>query len=127
MATKASQRCCGPVAGRLAATGCSASGVARGSRYRRSSVRGAAYGSTMAPVCGCARTIHITSGATTSCTTLPVHHTTQDGRSLRLMTLVDEFSRQCLAIKLGRRLNSMDVIETLADAMLAHGIPAHVR
>ncbi|MGR5275025.1 IS3 family transposase, partial [Vibrio alginolyticus] len=28
-----------------------------------------------------------------------VHHTTEDGRSLRLMTLVDEFSRQCLAIK----------------------------
>ena len=56
-----------------------------------------------------------------------VHHTTEDDRSLRLMTLVDEFSRQCLAIKVGRRLNSMDVIETLADAMLAHGIPAHVR
>ena len=56
-----------------------------------------------------------------------VHHTTEDGRSLRLMTLVDEFSRQCLAIKGGRRLNSMDVIETLADAMLVHGIPAHVR
>ena len=56
-----------------------------------------------------------------------VHPTTEDGRSLRLMTLVDEFSRQCLAIKVGRRLNSMDVIETLADAMLVHGIPAHVR
>lgn len=56
-----------------------------------------------------------------------VHHTTEDGRSLRLMTLVDEFSRQCLAIKVGRRLNSLDVIETLADAMLEHGIPAHVR
>lgn len=56
-----------------------------------------------------------------------VHHTTEDGRSLRLMTLVDEFSRQCLAIKVRRRLNSMDVIETLADAMLGHGIPAHVR
>ena len=56
-----------------------------------------------------------------------VHHTTEDGRSLRLMTLVDEFSRQCLAIKVGRRLNSMDVIETLANAMLEHGIPAHVR
>ena len=56
-----------------------------------------------------------------------MHHTTEDGRSLRLMTLVDEFSRQCLAIMVGRRLNSMDVIETLADAMLAHGIPEHAR
>lgn len=56
-----------------------------------------------------------------------VHHATEDDGSLRLMTLVDEFSRQCLAIKVGRRLNSMDVIETLADAMLEHDIPAHVR
>jgi transposase InsO family protein len=56
-----------------------------------------------------------------------VHHTTEDGRSLRLMTLVDEFSRQCLAIQVGRRLNGMDVIETLADAMLEHGIPMHIR
>lgn len=56
-----------------------------------------------------------------------MHHATEDDGSLRLMTLVDEFSRQCLAIKVGRRLNSMDVIETLADAMLEHDIPAHVR
>ncbi len=54
-------------------------------------------------------------------------HTTEDGRSLRLMTLVHEFLRQCLAIKVRCRLNGMDVIETLADAMLEHGIPMHLR
>jgi putative transposase len=47
-----------------------------------------------------------------------VHHATHDGRSLKLLTLVDEFSREALAIRVARRLNSMDVIETLADVML---------
>ena len=56
-----------------------------------------------------------------------MHHTTEDSRSLRLMTLVDEFSRHCLVIKVERRLNSMNVIESLANEMLERGIPAHVR
>jgi putative transposase len=56
-----------------------------------------------------------------------VHHATHDGRSLRLLTLIDEYSRQCLSIKVARRLNSFNVIETLADAILLHGIPTHLR
>src|SRR5271157_5289151 len=52
---------------------------------------------------------------------------THDGRTLRLLTLLDEYSRRCLAIRVARRLNSYDLIETLADVMLVHGIPQHVR
>jgi putative transposase len=52
---------------------------------------------------------------------------THDGRSLRIMTLIDEYTRECLALKVARRINSFGVIETLADAMLAKGIPEHVR
>ncbi len=52
---------------------------------------------------------------------------THDGRSLRLLTLIDEFTRECLAIKVARRLNSFDVIETLADAMLVKGVPTNIR
>ena len=52
---------------------------------------------------------------------------TQDGRSLRLLTLIDEFTRQCLALRVARRLNSHDVIETLGECMLEHGVPEHVR
>ena len=52
---------------------------------------------------------------------------TQDGRALRLLTLIDEHSRQCLAIKVARRLNSFNVIEALADAMLTYGVPQYVR
>lgn len=52
---------------------------------------------------------------------------TRDGRKLRLMTLIDEFSRECLAIRVARRINGMAVLETVADAMIAHGVPEHIR
>ncbi len=52
---------------------------------------------------------------------------THDGRTLRLLTLIDEGTRKCLAIRVERRLNSYDLIETLADLMLVHGIPEHMR
>jgi putative transposase len=52
---------------------------------------------------------------------------THDGRTLRLLTLIDEYTRKCLAIRVARRLNSHDLIETLADLMLMHGIPEHMR
>ena len=52
---------------------------------------------------------------------------THDGRRLRLMTLIDEFTRKCLAIRVARRINAIGVIETLADAMLFEGMPAYIR
>ena len=52
---------------------------------------------------------------------------THDGRTLRLLTLIDEYTRECLAIRVARRLSSQDVIETLADVMLVRGIPEHIR
>lgn len=52
---------------------------------------------------------------------------TNDGRTLRMLTMIDEYSRESLAIRVGRRLNSHDVIDTLAEAMVEHGVPEHVR
>lgn len=52
---------------------------------------------------------------------------THDGRSLRILTLIDEPSRACLALKVARRIDSLGVIEALADAMGLHGIPGHIR
>lgn len=52
---------------------------------------------------------------------------THDGRRLRLMTLIDEFTRKCLAIRVARRINAIGVIETLADAMLFEGTPTYIR
>jgi putative transposase len=52
---------------------------------------------------------------------------THDGRTTRMLTLIDEYTRECLAIRVARRLRSQEVIETLSDVMLGRGIPAHVR
>ena len=41
---------------------------------------------------------------------------THEGRSLRVLTLLDGHSRTCLALKVARRINSLGVIEALADA-----------
>lgn len=56
-----------------------------------------------------------------------VETATHDGRRIRLMTLIDEFTRKCLAIRVARRMNAIGVIETLADAMLFEGVPAFIR
>lgn len=52
---------------------------------------------------------------------------THDGRVLRLLTLIDEFTRECLAIRVARSINAREVIETLADVMLHRGVPRHIR
>jgi transposase InsO family protein len=46
---------------------------------------------------------------------------------LRLLVLIDEYTRECLAIRVARRLESYEVIETLADVMVWRGIPDHIR
>ncbi len=52
---------------------------------------------------------------------------THDGRTLRMLTLIEEYTRECLAIRVARRLGNFEVIETLADVMLYRGIPEHIR
>jgi putative transposase len=44
-----------------------------------------------------------------------------------MLNLIDEFTRKCLAIHSRRRLNSRNVIEVVANAMIEHGIPEHIR
>lgn len=44
-----------------------------------------------------------------------------------LSGLLDEFSRECLAIKVKQKLNSTDVIEALTHLIILRGLPAHVR
>ena len=52
---------------------------------------------------------------------------TVDGRPLKMLTVIDEFSRQCLAITVARRLKADDVLATLAELFVVHGPPAFVR
>ena len=44
-----------------------------------------------------------------------------------MLNIVDEFTREALAIRIDRRLRSTDVIDTLADLFIVRGIPAHIR
>jgi putative transposase len=48
---------------------------------------------------------------------------TQDGRTLRILTLIDEHSRACLARTVARRINSVGVSDALAEAMCLSSIP----
>ena len=50
-----------------------------------------------------------------------------DGRPLKILTIVDEYSRECLAIVVARRMRSTDVLETLAALCMTYGVPAHIR
>jgi transposase InsO family protein len=56
-----------------------------------------------------------------------MNSTTRDGRPLRLLTVIDEFTRECLAIEVARRLNSDDVLEVLTRLFVQRGIPKYLR
>jgi len=49
------------------------------------------------------------------------------GHKIRMLTMIDEFSRQCLVVHCARRIGADTVIEQLANAMIVHGIPVHIR
>ena len=52
---------------------------------------------------------------------------TSDGRPLRLLNLIDEYSRECLSIDVARRLNADDVLERLTHLFVVRGVPAYIR
>ncbi|HJW30860.1 MAG TPA: IS3 family transposase, partial [Saprospiraceae bacterium] len=52
---------------------------------------------------------------------------TSNGRAIRMLTILDEHTRECLAIKVSRTLTSYDVIEQLADLMVERGTPDFIR
>ena len=52
---------------------------------------------------------------------------THDGRAVRLLAVIDEHTREWLAIRADRHIKSCDVIETLAGLMARRGVPAHIR
>ena len=56
-----------------------------------------------------------------------VEDRTRDGRKIRLLNVVDEFTRECLAIRVGRKLGSAEVIDVLADLFIARGTPGYIR
>ena len=50
-----------------------------------------------------------------------------NGRSIRMLTVIDEYTRKCLAIRVGQTLKSDDVLDALSDLFITEGIPAYIR
>src|SRR5262249_31263897 len=56
-----------------------------------------------------------------------VEDRTHDGRKYLMLTVLDEFTHECLAIRVARKLKAIDVIDVLSDLFILRGIPAHTR
>jgi putative transposase len=52
---------------------------------------------------------------------------TSDGRAARLLTILDQYSRECLAIDVGRRITSDHILERLTQLFAERGVPAYLR
>lgn len=52
---------------------------------------------------------------------------THEGKAFRMLTILDEFTKESLAIRVGRKLDASEVIHALADLFLTRGIPEHIR
>ena len=52
---------------------------------------------------------------------------TTDGRSFRMLVIIDEHTRECLAIDVARKLTSEDLLERLSDLFICRGVPDYVR
>jgi putative transposase len=52
---------------------------------------------------------------------------TRDGRVVKIITVIDEYTRECLALRAERSLKSEDVLEVLDDLFMRRGIPEHMR
>ena len=52
---------------------------------------------------------------------------THDGKAFRMLTVIDEFTRQCRAIVVARRLRSDDVLHCLTALFVENGPPDHIR
>jgi len=52
---------------------------------------------------------------------------TSNGRAIRMLNIIDEFTRECLAIEIGRKLSSTNVVDVLSQLFIERGVPEHIR
>ena len=50
-----------------------------------------------------------------------------DGSKIRMLTVIDEYTRKCLTIRVSRRLKSYDVLDVLSDLFITEGMPDFIR
>ena len=56
-----------------------------------------------------------------------VHDRTHNGRPLKILTLIDEYTRECLALRVERSLRSEQLLETLSELFVYRGVPENIR
>ena len=56
-----------------------------------------------------------------------VHDRTENGAPLKMLTMIDECTRQCLKIEVGRKLRGGDVLDALSEVMAQRGVPNYIR
>ena len=56
-----------------------------------------------------------------------VEDRTHNRRRYRMLNVLDEFTHECLAIRVARKLKAIDVIDVLSDLFILRGVPAHIR
>ena len=52
---------------------------------------------------------------------------THEGKAFRMLTIIDEYTRKCLAIEVARKFKAHDVLYRLSELFLEHGTPDHIR
>jgi transposase InsO family protein len=56
-----------------------------------------------------------------------VEDRTHDGRKFRMLNVVDEYTHECLSMRVSRKLKATDVIDVLSDLFIMRGVPEHIR
>lgn len=56
-----------------------------------------------------------------------IHDRTVDGRQLKFLVILDEFTRECMCLETGRSFTTDAVLEVLSGLMMHHGVPVHIR
>ena len=56
-----------------------------------------------------------------------MHDRTYDGKAFRTLNILDEYTRECLAIRVDRKLNSQNVLDVLTDLFIIRGFPEYIR
>jgi putative transposase len=56
-----------------------------------------------------------------------IYDRTRDGRALKILSIIDEYTRECLALVVERSLKANDVIDALNDLFIRRGVPEHIR
>jgi transposase InsO family protein len=56
-----------------------------------------------------------------------IHDRDEHGRALKWLSLVDEYTRECLLLEVARSIKAMDMVDLISEVMLIRGVPGHIR